>query len=138
MKIPPPHKRLCPKHDKPICPREWKLGCRASGCWKCMREQKASPKQKEIRRLKWEREFISCARHPSRRCQKSKYVLMRARRCSACNHIRTSGLMHPANSRHTNKQSYDASMRKRSRSLGNNRTLRGLKLFERSTGLKLQ
>src|ERR1700688_462271 len=50
----------------------------------------------EARSRRWEAEFITCDNHPHRRCNRSKYVLSRTRRCSSCANHRADGSPRPA------------------------------------------
>jgi hypothetical protein len=100
MKMPPPEKRLCAKHGKPICPSMWRNRSRTTGCAKCMDMHKRSPEARERRRVKWNKEYITCARHPNDRCQQSTYVNTGQRRCSYCSHHYADGSRKPGYARH--------------------------------------
>jgi hypothetical protein len=84
-KIPPPERRLCHKHGKPLSVSAWRNGHRTSGCWKCINEHCLSPASIERRAKKWDEGFIVCAIHPNRRCNKTVYLYNSKRRCASCN-----------------------------------------------------
>lgn len=73
MKIPSPNKRLCKKHNRPICPSVWLKGSRNVGCGRCAYEKK-SPERirrdnllaKISRRKRWDSgERPCCKNHPT-------------------------------------------------------------------------
>ena len=136
MKIPSPEQRLCFKHNKPIQPSKWLEGYRYRGCFKCNQEFCTAPEVQKKRTLEWETNFISCTKHPDRRCKRSLFLHSRRRLCSSC-HLRTSdGSLSNTHKRRRNQEEYKRSMKRRS--VGKHSTsLQGLKLFQRSTGFNL-
>jgi hypothetical protein len=84
--IPPPNKRLCVKHQRPICVSKWKHGYRTNGCAKCAYEWRRSPKARKRREKRWDETFISCSFHDDRRCNRSYFVCNGKRRCCSCLH----------------------------------------------------
>lgn len=135
MEIPPPEQRLCRTHGRPIAPSDWKGGHRNTKCSKCKKESRQSPAVKQRRALKWEKEFIPCNKHSDRRCQKSPYVNNAKRKCSSCGNKLKEGIYRSALKRALSKKNYKRSIELRKHLRGN---LRGLKLFERSTGFNLE
>jgi hypothetical protein len=133
--IPPPEKRLCRKHGKPICPIRWKRGCRTSECSKCTTERQRSPEARKRRANRWEKELIFCKRHLGRRCQKSPYAFSGKRKCASCHLRRSDGSRRLSFVRNSRVQDYKKILKRRKHFQG---TLRGLKLFERSTGFNLE
>jgi hypothetical protein len=101
--IPPPEQRLCKKHGKPIMPNQWRSRHYITGCAKCVTERIRSPKARKRRKEKWEKNFISCARHPERRCNKSRYIRDGVRRCGSCSVAKSDGTKRPAYQRHMDK-----------------------------------
>jgi len=146
-KIPPPEKRLCRKHGKPICPSLWAKKYRTVGCAGCLRERARSPESRKRRNERWHKEFISCIRHPERRCNRSVYVSMASRKCASCHSHYVDGSPKPSYSRRRNKSSpLKQAMDRRSgykkfRKRRNNNPfgtkLTGLQIFENVTGLNL-
>lgn len=90
IEIPPPEKRLCPKHNKPIFPSAWKRGERKQSCAECKREwaRKTRPRRKK----RWEENFIVCSKHPNRRCNKARYVMDGHKMCASCIDRTSSGV----------------------------------------------
>lgn len=135
--IPLPEERLCKKHKRPIIPSRWLNGSRTSGCSKCGREYARSPKARKKRAKRWETAFIACAFHSDRRCNKSCFVFAAKRRCGSCasrNKPSIGGPKRQAQRRHARKRNYKKMTQNRLRGFGR---MRGLELFERSTGLIL-
>lgn len=135
IEIPPPEQRLCKKHRKPICPSSWKQRCRTNQCSECKRERAKSPEARKRREIKWEKEFIPCVKHITRRCGKSRYIHDGGRRCSSCHSKLKDGSSTPTRKRQQGKRNYKVSVERRKYFRG---TMRGLKLFERSTGFNLE
>lgn len=127
----------CRRHtDKFVCPSRQKLG-RRTDCAQCKNDNQRSSEAKKRRAKKWEKEFIACAYHPERRCNKSVYAGFDKRRCGSCsskNRPSEGGPKKGAHVRRKTMAGYKISLKLRERGLGR---LRGLALFERSTGLKL-
>ena len=96
MEIPPPEQRLCKKHGKPIQPSRWKYGRRTSGCTTCTNKEIRGPKARRRRAERWEKNFIPCVNHPTRRSNRCLYVYGGKRRCSTCHTYRKDGTMRPA------------------------------------------
>jgi hypothetical protein len=134
VKIPPPEKRLCRKHGRPITPSHWIRGHKTSDCAKCTNTRIRSSETKLRRTRRWEKDFISCVLHLERRCNKSAYVGWGRRRCGSCDGRSFFGRKKPSKIRWLNRAGYAKAMQRRSRLYGR---LRGIALFERSTGLKL-
>ncbi len=84
---------------------------------------------------RWARNFIACSHHPGRRCKESLYVRRRQRLCSSCANRTVNGERRPSFIRNRNRRSYNKSVKLRERFLGGR--LFGLRLFERSTGMKV-
>jgi hypothetical protein len=137
MEIPPPEQRLCKKHGKPICPSQWRKGCRTSECAKCIREVVRSPKVRKRRASKWEKELIPCRKHSNRRCNKSAYVCSGKKVCGSCHRgpKLKDGSYRRSIKRHLRVRAYRKSINLRKYFRGR---MRGLKLFERSTGFNLE
>jgi hypothetical protein len=137
LKIPPPEERLCVKHGRPITPSAWKKGCRISECAKCIKVRTHSPEAQERRAKKWDDGDIRCINHPERRCKRSDYVYNWRRACSSCCDRKANGDRSSKYKRGLRKRNYTISARLRERGLAHGNALRGLRLFERSTGFKL-
>lgn len=132
--VPPPEERMCLRHNKPICPGSWIKGCRHSECANCVRERRCSPKAKARRAQRWDSVFVVCVNHPNKQCNRSFYVRGGGRRCLSCRSRYPDGSYRAAVIRNGRKKSYSRVIKRRFHSPGNGNTLRGLELFERSTG----
>jgi len=134
--IPPPEQRLCIKHGKPIQPFRYRAGCRMRGCADCVKEtlQKSRPHRKK----KFDEGNIWCSKHPTRRATRFPYELKSLRRCNWCSRHRVDGSMKPSCKRLRIKSKNESKYR-RSLSLRNQLQgrLRGIHLWERLTGIKL-
>lgn len=86
---------LCIKHDKPILKSQWKHGSRTTGCSSCRTVHRASEKTKERRNKLWKSTFISCSKHPNKRCNRSLYVGGR-RLCLSCRRRKLDGTLKPS------------------------------------------
>lgn len=88
---------LCKKHGKPILPSMIRSGCKNVGCGECKKEWMLN--HKDERDKKWEEHYkrkchckvCCCARHPSRRCNKARYIRSDERRCASCVNRRADG-----------------------------------------------
>lgn len=78
---PPP---LCKKHNRPITPYRWRMGCRNTSCSKCGNADTRSDKNKIKRSNKWNLIYIPCRCHPDRRCNRSAYASLAVRKCASC------------------------------------------------------
>ncbi len=117
VSVPPPEERLCETHGKPIFPSKWLNGCRKVGCVECQGTTRSKtswnkynrsvkgkaadtrfrlPEAKARRAKRWEEEWIVCANHPDRRCNKSHYVYGSVRRCGHCLNHKADGSRRPA------------------------------------------
>jgi hypothetical protein len=135
MDIPPPEHRLCVKHNKPITPSYWRIRCRTTGCSVCVRERQRSPEARKRREKKWQTEFIGCVKHPERRCNRSVYVSTSNRRCCSCHSRLSDGIHKPGHKRRQRKNAYKKIVRGRTHYYSNG--MRGVELFNRSTGMNL-
>jgi hypothetical protein len=135
VKVPPPEKRLCKKHGRPICPSAWLDGRRTSRCAKCIYERASSPQAKARRAKKFDETDIRCIKHPERRANKSQYVSIAQRKCGSCISRGADGTLSPVFKRCRNRRSYRKAVKRRERYLGG--TLYGLRLFERLTGMQV-
>src|SRR5271157_4014828 len=84
QKVPPPEKRICKKHGRPIKPAAWRNGYRSMGCSRCFNEQAQQPDVRARRERKWQREIILCRRCKRRRCGRAFYVHSGHRHCATC------------------------------------------------------
>ncbi len=103
-KIPPPRQRLCAAHARPITPSRYRRGCRTTGCSRCSRTRARCPEAKKRRADRYDlsrytRAFVSCTKHPNRRCSRSLYVRSGSRRCRSCSCKRTDGTIRPSRRR---------------------------------------
>ena len=130
--LPPPEKRLCRKHGRPIQPSAWKAGYRTIRCAKCNKERISSPESRQRRSATWEKNFILCTNHPNRRCNKSSYVHGGVRRCSSCWDKLANGNFRPRRERSLKRKDYRKMVEKRVKYLSNG--MRGIELFNRSIG----
>lgn len=134
--IPPPEERLCKVHGKPITPSSWRNRKRNTGCSACSNAWRNSPQVRERRTLHWRNNFIACSKHPERRCNRSGYVLRRARFCSGCLNRRADGRSTQAYIRGKRKYAYKIAMRNRYYNIPYPGSLQGLALITRITGLQ--
>src|SRR5690348_1471707 len=95
--VPPPEKRLCKKHGRPIFPSDWKHGNRLTGCASCSRIKFELGREKRSKR--WKKETIFCKKHPERRCARTDYVRDCRRICNWCRHHRSNGSLRPSRKR---------------------------------------
>src|SRR6266478_1204022 len=83
----------CLKHlDKFVCPSRQKVG-RHTGCTTCKYELRISTQAKEKRANKWGKQFIACALHSERRCNRSTYIGNGKRRCGSCKSRSANGIL---------------------------------------------
>jgi hypothetical protein len=139
VKVPPPEKRLCKKHGKPIYPSKWLEKHRTTECSKCVNNRTRSPQARARRAKKFDEGDIRCINHPERKANRSQYVLMARRKCGSCSVKWADGTLRPSFNRHnkkaSNKRNYRRAVKCRERYLGG--TLYGLRLFERLTGMQI-
>lgn len=83
-RVPPPHKRLCKIHSRPIQPSKWRQGNRTTKCTLCVNMYNRSPKNEARREKRWQENFIPCIKHPDRRCNRSVFVHNARRACGSC------------------------------------------------------
>ena len=133
--IPPPEKRLCERHNKPICPSKWRSGFRKCGCSRCGTELKTSPSWRKRREKKWDSKMISCIYHPNRRCNRSAYVRDGHRHCSSCRIRLSDNSYRPHVKAQWGKRGLRRIMERRKQgSQFHHSALRGFKLFSRIVG----
>jgi hypothetical protein len=113
-------------------PSLWLNGRRNGGCCECEKEYKLKNRKK--REIVFDDGDLRCMNHPERSAKRSVYVRRGRRFCSSCRHRRADGSRYPAHERGVKKRDYARSMKLRSHLRS---TIRGLKLFERSTGMSL-
>ncbi len=81
---------MCKKHGKPITPGNIRQRYKHCGCTKCNAE--ARIRGMETRKKRWDYHLLkgclcdscSCARHPKKRCARSRYIISGGRRCNYC------------------------------------------------------
>ena len=121
---------MCPKHNRPVPPSKTKQG--AIWCYICQVEANAKSRNKRMRR--WQTEFISCTRHPERRCKLSLYLNNGGRRCTFCCHRLASGMLAPNVQQYSKVRALKTSLKNRAKFGCHSLSLQGFKLFERMTG----
>jgi hypothetical protein len=99
IKIPPPQKRLCKKHKRPITPHQWLNRHRTTQCSKCLNEKTTAPKARERRLRKYNEEDIRCINHPKQKAKRSEYVRQAERLCNWCHDHRSDNSVRPARKR---------------------------------------
>jgi hypothetical protein len=124
MDIPPPEKRPCRIHGKPIVPSRWRAGNRTTMCSTCCTGYHKGPKSKKRRSLRWDKEIICCTFHPGRRCNRSAYVYGGAKKCSSCCNRRSDGAVSPSTRRSYHKYGEKVRDRKRMARYAKNPTRR--------------
>jgi hypothetical protein len=135
-KVPPPEKRVCIRHNKPICPSRWRNGFRNSGCSVCTTLEMATPKRKEKRKKRWDSTFIFCIYHPDRRCNRSQYIRDGHRYCASCRDRLEDNSYRPQVRKKWAKKELRRIMERRKQgSQFHHSALRGFELFSRIVGV---